>query len=139
MHHFERWRAAIQNAQSVEEVLAILSDYVRCLPGDELNDLSLSYLRVLSNPTANVHDSALALLQEELKFKGQETVAALMREVSLTFTAASMRLAVFDGYQRHPADIKLFEAYDNARREEIFERDIPVSRPAANDHIGEND
>ena len=117
MYQFERWRAAIQTAQTRDDVCNVLTEYARCLPPGEVQALPMPFCRALQDPTANVHSDALDLLQRELQYNGDDTVRALMHEISLSFTAASIRLAQLEGHQRHPHDLELFAAYANARRE----------------------
>jgi hypothetical protein len=116
MYHFERWRTAIQTAQTREDVCNVLTEYVRCLPAEEIKALPTPFCRALQDPTANVHSDALDLLQRELQYNGDDAARGLMHEISLSFTAASIRLAQLEGHQRHPHDLELFAAYENARR-----------------------
>ena len=104
MHTFDRWRTAIHGAQDAQSVYTVLTDYLRCLPADEIRELPVTFCRALVEAQRDVHAASLALLQTELQQDADTRTGALMHEISLTFTAASVRLAQFEGRRRYTHD-----------------------------------
>ena len=96
MHHFQRWRASILKATTVHEVALVVRDYVACVLPSELSKLPHSSQVAVADAAADIAGAAVTLLRDELRFSGDPETAALMHEMTQTFTAASARLAHLD-------------------------------------------
>ena len=96
MHKFERWRAAILKAGTRAQVLQVVRDYVACVLPSELSKLPLTSQHAVADAATDIAGAAVTLLRDELQFSGDEETAALMREMTQTFSAASARLAHLD-------------------------------------------
>ena len=93
MHHFDRWRANILKAGTRMEVLEVIRQYIACVLPSELSKLPRSSQAAVNDATADIAGAAVTLLRDELRFSGDEDTAALMHEMTQTFTAASARVA----------------------------------------------
>jgi hypothetical protein len=96
MHQFQRWRANILKANTRQEVLQVVRDYIACVLPSELLKLPVTSQSAISDASADPAGSAVILLRDELRFSGDEETHALMREMSQTFNAASARIAHLD-------------------------------------------
>ena len=93
MHHFQRWRANILKAKTRQEVLQVVRDYVACILPSELLKLPITSQNALVDAPADLAGAAVTLRRDELRLSGDEETAALMNEMSQTFTAASARIS----------------------------------------------
>jgi hypothetical protein len=93
MHQFERWRANIVKAGTRQEVLHVVRKYIACILPSELSKLPQSSQSAVNDATTDIAGAAVTLLRDELRFSGDEETAALMHEMTQTFTAASARVA----------------------------------------------
>ena len=93
MHQFERWRANILKAGTRQEVLLVIRQYVACVLPSEISKLPLTSQSAVNDATADIAGAAVTLLRDELRYTGDEETAALMHEMTQTFTAASARVA----------------------------------------------
>jgi len=93
MHQFQRWRANILKAKTRQEVMQVVRDYIACLLPSELLKLPMTSQAALADAPADVAGAAVTLRRDELRFSGDEETAALMHEMTQTFTAASARVA----------------------------------------------
>lgn len=94
MYQFTHWKAALENAATADEVLAVIADYAsRLAPGDKagLPAACKSALRELDIPRG-----AATLVREELQFRGDAGTADLLHEIARTFMAAANRLGRLD-------------------------------------------
>ena len=96
MHQFHRWRAAILRAATRQEVLQVVRDYVACVLPSEMSKLPESSQAAVADAANDIAGAAVTLLRDELRFSGEDETAALMHEMTQTFTAASARLAQID-------------------------------------------
>ena len=96
MHHFERWRASIVRAGTRQEVLLVIGQYIACILPSELSKLPPTSQVAVKDATTDIAGAAVTLLRDELRFSGDEETAALMREMTQTFTTASARVAHFE-------------------------------------------
>jgi hypothetical protein len=96
MHQFERWRANIVKAGTRQEVLLVIRQYIACVLPSELSKLPQTSQRAVNDATTDIAGAAVTLLRDELRFSGDEETAALMHEMTQTFTAASARVAHLD-------------------------------------------
>jgi len=93
LHQFERWRANIVKAATRQEVLHVVRKYIACILPSELSKLPQSSQAAVNDATTDIAGAAVTLLRDELRFSGDEDTAALMHEMTQTFTAASARVA----------------------------------------------
>jgi hypothetical protein len=96
MHQFQRWRANILKASTRLEVMQVVRDYVACVLPSELSKLPPTSQSAVADAATDIAGAAVTLLRDELRFSGDEDTAALMREMTQTFTAASARVAHLD-------------------------------------------
>jgi hypothetical protein len=96
MHQFQRWRANILKATTAQDVAQVVREYVACVLPSELSKLPQSSQSAVADAAADLAGAAVTLLRDELRFSGDPETAALMREMTQTFTAASARLAHLD-------------------------------------------
>jgi hypothetical protein len=96
MHHFERWRANIVKANTRLEVLNVVRQYISSVLPSELSKLPQTSQSAVNDAATDIAGAAVTLLRDELRFSGDEDTAALMREMTQTFTAASARVAHLD-------------------------------------------
>ena len=96
MHQFQRWRANILKAKTRQEVMQVVRDYIACVLPSELLKLPATSQAALADAPADVAGAAVTLRRDELRFSGDEESAALMNEMTQTFTAASARIAHLD-------------------------------------------
>lgn len=93
MHQFERWRANIVKAGTRQEILLVIRQYVACVLPSELSKLPQTSQSAVRDAATDIAGAAVTLLRDELRFSGDEETAALMHEMTQTFTAASARVA----------------------------------------------
>jgi hypothetical protein len=93
MHHYQRWRSVIVLARTSQEVDQVVRDYVACLLPSELSKLPESSQAAVAEAPIDLAGAALILRRDELGFNGDDETAALMHEMTLTFSAASARIA----------------------------------------------
>jgi hypothetical protein len=93
MHHFDRWRANIIKANTRQDVLQVIRQYIACVLPSELSKLPTTSQAAVNDATTDIAGAAVTLLRDELRFSGDEETAALMHEMTQTFTAASARVA----------------------------------------------
>jgi hypothetical protein len=93
MHQFERWRANIIKANTRQEILLVIRQYIACILPSELSKLPPTSQVAVNDATTDIAGAAVTLLRDELRFSGDEETAALMHEMTQTFTAASARVA----------------------------------------------
>ena len=96
MHQFRRWRAQILSAGTRQEVMTAIRDYVACVLPSELLKLPRTSQAALADAAGDLAGAAVVLLRDELRFSGDEDTAALLHELTQTFTAASARVAHLD-------------------------------------------
>ena len=96
MHHFQRWRANILKAKTRQEVMQVMRDYIACVLPSELLKLPVTSQNALADTPTDIAGVAVTLRRDELRFSGDEETAALMNEMTQTFTAASARIAHLD-------------------------------------------
>jgi hypothetical protein len=96
MHQFQRWRANILKANTRQEVMQVMREYIACLLPSELLQMPVSSQNALADAAVDLAGAAVTLLRDELRFEGDEETHALMREMSQTFNAASARIAHLD-------------------------------------------
>src|SRR4051812_45734875 len=97
MHKYDRWRSAIQVATSRHDVLQLVRDYIACVLPSELLKMPSSSQAAIADAALDVAGAAVTLTRDELQFKGDEDTAALLHEMSQTFTAACARVSYLDG------------------------------------------
>jgi hypothetical protein len=85
------WRQRIGRAATLEAIDGIIRAYVDAI-GPSISILPASCRSVLLNEP-NVHDAAVTLLQEELRFEGPDEARALLQEIAYTLAAGSIRAA----------------------------------------------
>ena len=92
MLRHQRWIPLLQEAHTHEEVLRVMRSYVdTLLPSDrQMLPESCGPLE-LSTPEA-LAETSFNLIRCDLVFHGEETARLLLREVALTFGAATRRL-----------------------------------------------
>jgi len=93
MHHYQRWRSVIARARTRQEVDQVVREYVSCLLPSELSKLPESSQAAVAEATIDLVGAAFVLRRDELGFSGDEETAALMHEMTQTFSAASTRIA----------------------------------------------
>ena len=96
MHQFQRWRANILKANSRQEVMQVVRDYIACVLPSEMLKLPVGSQNALADAPVDIAGAAVTLLRDELRFSGDEETQALMHEMTQTFTAASARIAHLD-------------------------------------------
>jgi hypothetical protein len=96
MHQFQRWRANILKATTSHDVAQVVREYVACILPSELSELPQTSQAAVADAPADIAGAAVTLLRDELRFSGDSETAALMREMTQTFTAAAARLAHLD-------------------------------------------
>jgi hypothetical protein len=96
MHQFQRWRANILKANTRQEVMHVVRDYIACVLPSELLKLPSTSQSALAEAPTDIGGAAVTLLRDELRFSGDEETQALMHEMTQTFTAASARIAHLD-------------------------------------------
>ena len=96
MHQFDRWRANIIKANTRQEVLQVIRQYIACVLPSELSKLPPTSQAAVNDAATDIAGAAVTLLRDELRFSGDEETAALMHEMTQTFTAASARVAHLD-------------------------------------------
>lgn len=103
MHKFERWRSTIQVAKTRQDVMQLVRDYIACVLPSELLKMPSTSQSAVADATIDLAGAAVTLTRDELQFRGDEETAALMHEMSQTFTAASTRLSHLDYSAVEPA------------------------------------
>lgn len=93
MHHYQRWRNVIGRARTRQEVDQVVREYVACLLPSELLKLPESSQAAVVEATIDLAGAALVLRRDELGFGGDDETAALMHEMTQTFSAASARIS----------------------------------------------
>jgi hypothetical protein len=93
MHHYQRWRSVIARARTRQEVDQVVREYVSCLLPSELSKLPESSQAAVAEATIDLVGAAFVLRRDELGFSGDEETAALMHEMTQTFSAASTRIS----------------------------------------------
>jgi hypothetical protein len=101
VHHYQRWRSVIGRARTRQEVDQVVREYVACLLPSELLKLPESSQAAVTEATIDLAGAALALRRDELGFKGDDETAALMHEMTQTFSAASARIAHLEQKEPH--------------------------------------
>jgi len=96
MHQFQRWRANIVKAKTRQEVVQVMREYIACVLPSELLKLPQTSQAALADAAYDIAGAAVTLRRDELRFSGDEETAALMNEMTQTFTAASARIAHLD-------------------------------------------
>ena len=96
LHQFERWRANIVKAATRQEVLLVIRQYIACVLPSEISKLPQTSQAAVNDATTDIAGAAVTLLRDELRYSGDEETAALMHEMTQTFTAASARVAHLD-------------------------------------------
>ena len=97
MYRFEKWRNLIGQASTPAAVQKVIREYVDCILPSEAAKLPVACQEVLQEPDGDIAASAVALLQEELRFGGNDDAAVLLHEIAHTFVAASTRLTQMQG------------------------------------------
>ena len=92
MHTFVRWKDSLLHAQTVNEVIRVMRDYIATLAPDDIGALPGACQEALQ--VDDIAGSALILLREELQFRGSPSIGALLHEVAHTYVAASNRIVV---------------------------------------------
>ena len=94
MHRFERWREALHDAPSEKTIAQLIQDYVSFIPAADRDGLPPKCQQVLAQPTADIRQSAVALLECELAYRDENAqTGVLLHEIAHTFAAAAVRLA----------------------------------------------
>ena len=96
MHQYHRWRANILKADTRVEVMRVVVEYVACVLPSELSKLPRTSQAAVADAATDIAGAAVTLLRDELSFSGDEETAALMRELTQTFTAALARVAYLE-------------------------------------------
>jgi hypothetical protein len=91
MQRFMEWRQQLGRAASHEAIDGIIRAYLEAI-GPSISSLPPACQAVLRDEP-DVHDAAVTLLQEELRFEGPEEVRALLQEIAYTLAAGSIRAA----------------------------------------------
>jgi hypothetical protein len=91
MHRFSRWKVPLTEAQSVQQVVKLMRDYVATIGVEDLGALPETCRQALT--AEDIQGSAVILVREELQFSGDPTVAEMLHEIAHTFVAASTRMA----------------------------------------------
>jgi hypothetical protein len=99
MHRFARWKALIEIAADEASVYRIMAEYVDVLLPSETTALPPLCQKILSNPLLDIPGAAFDLVQEELRFRGDAEIVDILHEITLTFVAASARLAQLQARQ----------------------------------------
>ena len=98
MHRFRNWREAIQSSQDPESVATLISEYVASIRRSDLDGLSERCRNVLTDADGDIQAAAVTLLREELSFRGNAQLGAVLHEIAHTFAAASVRLGQLLGH-----------------------------------------
>jgi len=92
MHHFDRWRDALNHAHNERDLIDVVRNYVGALNGNVVETLPPECQAALRDPS-DLQGAAVTILQAELAFRGEGEMAALLHEIAHTFAAASVRLS----------------------------------------------
>lgn len=86
------WREVLQLAPNVKAIEDIMREYVQAIT-PALAALPVECQKALVRET-DVQALAVALLQAELRFSGDEDARALLHEVAYTFASAAVRVTL---------------------------------------------
>ena len=92
MHQFEKWRESIARATSLDDVIAIIEQYVAGLPQAVLDVMPADCREALRDD--DIAGAAVTLLRCELTFAGSDEARKFLHEIAHTFTAASSRMSL---------------------------------------------
>ena len=91
MHHFDRWRDALNHARNETELIDVVRNYISALNASVVETLPPDCQAALRDPS-DIQAAAVTILQGELAFRGDGEMGALLHEIAHTFAAASVRL-----------------------------------------------
>jgi hypothetical protein len=94
MHTFQRWREIILAARDMETLHKAMAEYVQTIPPSVIQMLPSDCHHALVQ--GDIQTAAVCLLQYELSFDGDATVARLLHEAAHTFASAATRMTRFN-------------------------------------------
>ena len=91
MHRFSRWKVPLSEAQSVADVVRLMSDYLATIGPEAMEVMPEACRHALT--VEDIPGAAVVLIREELHFSGNEIIGAMLHEIAHTYVAASHRIA----------------------------------------------
>jgi hypothetical protein len=91
MHRFFRWRERLQAAKDEKEIRQLMAEYLEVLDPEAVKMLPQECHEVLK--AGDIPACAVALLQAEMAYSGDEETRMFLHEAAHTFAAASLRLS----------------------------------------------
>ena len=98
MHTFDRWKDALVAAQTVADVVRVMSEYIATLSQRDLTGLPAPCRDALR--VDDIPGSALLCVREELHYRGDPAIAAMLHEIAHTFVAAANRIVLIQGREQ---------------------------------------
>jgi hypothetical protein len=105
VHRFLKWRDSISATRDHAALLQVMSDYVDTIPADQRARLPVACQHVLRH-SGDIQGAAVTLLQNELTFRGDAEIAAVLHEIAHTFASASFRLGQLNSRPDLPPDTR---------------------------------
>ena len=89
---YDDWRAPIQIASDLDQLVRIVREYLATWAPDQLANLPIEVGATALASAADIPARAVLAAQADLRCNGEEPTANLLREMALTLCAAASRL-----------------------------------------------
>jgi hypothetical protein len=99
---FDDWKGAVQTAKDLDDLVRIVRAYLATWKAEELQRLPTDIAACALMSSEDIFARAVMAARAELKFAGPEHEYKLLREMSLTLSAAANRLRHLQAVHQRP-------------------------------------